>query len=113
MNGDNNHVWNGSNERLKNNKPPPPIRKQIENLSFIEKMDDRSGAVLFVQDPNNNNGESYQCKFGKIDFSRSKTNCNSIEVLFDQNASIFKELNWKENFIKGCLFYDVIAKSEI
>ena len=69
----------------------------FQNLSLLEKMDDYSGAVLYVKDPSNANSGLFQCKNGKIDFSKNIRNSNSIEVLFDKHAEIFKQLNWKNN----------------
>ena len=93
------HVWDGKNARLKKHVPPPPKRKLFQDLTLLEKMDDNSGAVLFVKDPSNMNGDSFQCKNGKIDFSKNLRNCNSIEILFDKNNSIFNQLNWKKDFL--------------
>ena len=100
-NNENNHVWNGINSNIRNQQPEPPKRKKLENLSFLDKLDDKSGAVLMVKDPNNENGDTFQCKFGKIDFSKNGKNGNSIEVLFDPTAPVFKNLNWKKEFMES------------
>ena len=95
------HVWNGVNSNIRKQKPDPPTHKKLENFTYLDKIDDNSGAVLMVQDPNNANGDVFQCKFGKIDFSRNIRNCNSIEVLFEPNVPIFKKLYWKEEFLNS------------
>ena len=69
-NNDNNHVWNGINSNIRNQQPNPPQRKKLENLTFLETLDDKSGAILMVKDPNNINSDTFQCKFGKIDLVR-------------------------------------------
>ena len=41
----NNHVWNGINNSIRNQQPQPPTQKKVEDMSFIDKMDDNSGAI--------------------------------------------------------------------
>ena len=43
----------------------------------------------------------YECEYGRIDFSKSTRNCNSIEILLDPNASAFQNAKWKEEFIQS------------
>ena len=41
---ENDHVWNGRNDRIKD-KPPPPRKLTLNNMSYLEKIDDKSGAT--------------------------------------------------------------------
>ena len=103
-NNSNEHVWDGKNNKLFDNIPPPPKRKVINEMSYLEKIDDRSGAVLYVSDPNGKNQVQYECKYGRIDFRKSTRNCNSIEILLDPKASAFQDPKWKETFTQS--FYN-------
>ena len=102
-NDDNNHVWNGRNERIRD-KPPPPQKVSLNNMSYLDIIDDKSGATLFVTDPNGNGSISYECKHGKINFRKTRRDSNSIQILCDPNASVFQDSKWKQNLLQS--FYN-------
>ena len=84
------HVWNGKNAKIMNK----PKKKEVGKMSYIDKIDDYSGAIFYVQDPLKNDYNLYHCKNGKIDFSKNVRNCNSIEILLDPDSEIFQIPNW-------------------
>ena len=102
--------WDGRNENIRNNntrmkKVQQPNNKPLNLLTYIDKLDDNSGATLFVRDPklqmndpNFRSSPEYAIRFGKIDFSTTKFDNNSVEILLEPTANLFALQHWEDLF---------------